>query len=70
MISLALDDEENIEYRDPKNPSAYLRFKILNDDETFYILLDEARLAITDEELKKTEPIRLYGILNGSTFFA
>lgn len=69
MISLALDDEENIEYRDPKSMSAYLRFKILND-ETIYILLDEARLAITGEELKKTEPIRLYGILNGSAFFA
>lgn len=65
IISLALDIEENREYRDPQNLSVYLRSKILNDDEQFYILLDEAQFAITDEELKGKQPIRLYGILNG-----
>ena len=65
LISLALDAEENIEYRDPTKLSVYLRSKILNDDEQFYVLLDEAQLAITDEELKGNQPIRLYSILNG-----
>lgn len=65
IISLALDVEENIEYRDPSKLSEYLRSKILNDNEQFYILLDEAQLAITDEELKGKQPIRLYSILNG-----
>lgn len=65
LIMLALDAEENIEYRDPTKLSAYLHSKILNDDEQFYILLDEAQLAITDEELKGKAPIRLYSILNG-----
>lgn len=30
----------------------------------FYILLDEAQLAITEDEYKKKKTIHLYGILN------
>lgn len=65
IIALALDDEEYIEYQDPKNLSSYLRSKILNNNETFYILLDEAQLAISSKELNEDKPIRLYGVLNG-----
>ena len=31
----------------------------------YYVLLDEVQFTISDEELRKKEPIRLYGILNG-----
>lgn len=65
IIALSLDDDDNIEYRDPAKLSEYLKSKILNDSETFYILLDEAQLAITDDEYKNKRMIRLYGILNG-----
>ncbi len=65
IISISLDEEENIAFRDPKKLFEYLKAHILNDSETFYVLLDEAQLAITEEELKGKEPIGLYGILNG-----
>lgn len=64
IIALSLDDDENEEYLDPTNLSRYLKSKITNDDDMFYILLDEAQLAITKEEYKGNEKIKLYGILN------
>lgn len=65
IITLALDDDANREYRDPDKLSEYLRSRITNRTEMFYILLDEVQFAISEEELKNNEPIRLYGILNG-----
>ena len=47
IIALSLDDDENKKYRNPANLSKYLKSKIKNDDDKFYILLDEAQLAIT-----------------------
>ncbi len=64
IVSLSLDEDENISLRDPEALSEYLRAHIANDGKMHYILLDEAQLAITDEELKGRSPIRLYGILN------
>ncbi len=64
IIALSLDDDENEEYLDPTKLSKYLKSKITNDEENFFILLDEAQLAITDEEYKGKKMIRLYGILN------
>ena len=52
VISLSLDDE-NEQYLIPANLSKYLKSKITNDKDMFYILLDEAQLAITDEEYKE-----------------
>ena len=65
IIKLALDDDANRELRDPDNLSAFLYSKIGDDGDTYYILLDEVQFAISKEELRKNEPIRLYGILNG-----
>lgn len=65
IIALSLDDDENTEYRDPAKLSEYLKSRILNESEMFYILLDEAQLAITEDEYKNKGIIRLYGILNG-----
>lgn len=64
IIVLSLDDDENGDYLDPTNLSKYLKSKITNDNDMFYILLDEAQLAITDEEYKEKKMIKLYGILN------
>lgn len=44
--------------------SQYIRSKITNK-EMYYILIDEVQYAITKEELKNSENIRLYNVLNG-----
>lgn len=64
IIKLALDDDKNIEYRNPDKLSEFLYSHITSENENFYIMLDEVQLAITDDELKSNSPIRLYGILN------
>lgn len=64
IIALSLDDDENEEYLDPTNLSKYLKSKITNDEDMFYILLDEAQLAITEDEYKDKGMVKLYGILN------
>ena len=65
IIKLALDDDRNREYRNPDKLSEFLYSKITNETDTFYFLLDEVQFAISEEEIKSNEPIRLYGILNG-----
>ena len=65
IIKVILDDDENRDLRDPDKLSAYLNGSIGKDDGTYYIMLDEVQFAISDAELRKNEPIRLYGILNG-----
>ena len=64
IIAISLDDDENEQYHDPANLSKYLKDKITNEVDKFYILLDEAQLAITEEEYKGKKMIKLYGILN------
>ncbi len=65
IITLALDDDLNREYRSPDKLSKYLYSKITNKTDMFYILLDEIQFAISEKELKGKEQIRIYGILNG-----
>lgn len=65
VITLALDDDSNREYRNPDKLSELLYSKIANKQEMFYVLLDEAQFAISEKERRGKEPIRLYGILNG-----
>ncbi len=64
IITLALDDDLYVRYRDPDELSQYIRSKIV-DKEMYYILIDEVQYAITKEELKNPETIRLYNVLNG-----
>ena len=64
IITIALDDDTQIEYRDPDKLSAYIRSKITNE-KMYYILIDEVQYAITKEELRNPEEIRLYNVLNG-----
>lgn len=66
IITLALDEDVNEPYRNPDALSAYIRSKITDKQEMFYVLLDEIQYAITKEELRNHDkPIKLYGVLNG-----
>ncbi|MBQ3086190.1 MAG: ATP-binding protein [Clostridia bacterium] len=65
IIRIALDDDDNKQYRNADSLSAYLKSRIGDDAEVYYVLLDEVQFVITDEELQKNEPLRIYGILNG-----
>ena len=64
IITIALDDDTFVKYRDPDELSKYIRGKIVNSD-MYYILIDEVQYAITKDELKNPENIRLYNVLNG-----
>ncbi len=64
IITIALDDDTNVQYRDPDELSKYVRSRIVNKD-MYYILIDEVQYAISKEELKNSDNIRLYNVLNG-----
>ncbi len=64
IITIALDDDANIQYRDPDELSKYVRSRIVNKD-MYYILIDEVQYAISKQELKNPDDIRLYNVLNG-----
>ena len=64
IITIALDDDIYIKYRNPDELSKYIREKIVNDD-MYYILIDEVQYAISKEELRNSEDIKLYNVLNG-----
>lgn len=64
IISIALDDDLFVNYRDPDKLSKYIRGKIVNSD-MYYILIDEVQYAITNDELKNPETIKLDSVLNG-----
>lgn len=66
IISLALDDDTNREFRDPYKLSDYVHKVCCDKSEKYYLLLDEIQFAISRDELKNpSEPIRLYSVLNG-----
>ena len=64
IITIALDDDTFVRYRDPDELSKYIRAKIVNKEQ-YYILIDEVQYAITREELKNPENTRSYNVLNG-----
>lgn len=64
IITIALDDDTYVRYRDPEELSKFIRSKIFSRD-MYYILIDEVQYAITKEELKNPENLRLYNVLNG-----
>ncbi len=65
IIELALDAEENAQYRNPAALNEHIKSRIIDKNAQYYVLLDEVQYAVSDEELKGTEPPRLYGVLNG-----
>ena len=64
IITIALDDDTFVKYRDPDEMSKCIRERIVNSD-MYYILIDEVQYAITKDELKNSENIKLYNVLNG-----
>lgn len=64
IITIALDDDTFVKYRDPAELSKYIRERIVNDG-MYYIFIDEVQYAIARDELKNAENIRLYNVLNG-----
>lgn len=64
IITVALDDDTNVRYRNPDELSKYVRSRIVNKD-MYYILIDEVQYAISKEELKNPDDIKLYNVLNG-----
>lgn len=66
IISIALDDDTNKEFRDPNILSEYVHKVCSDSSKKYYLLLDEIQFAISRDELKNSnEPIRLYSVLNG-----
>ena len=65
IITIALDDDTQTAYRDPDKLSAYIRSRIINK-EMYYILIDEVQYAISKDELKNPDDIKLYNVLNGA----
>lgn len=66
VIEVQLDTRENRALCDPDVLDAYLRSRIENATDQYYVLLDEVQYAISKNELREPEtPPRLYGVLNG-----
>ena len=65
IISIALDDDIFIKYRDPEELSKFIRSKITSK-ETYYILIDEVQYAIAKDELNvfrgRGDEVRVYPI--------
>lgn len=64
IIMVALDDDASLKYRNPDELSKYIRSRTISH-ETHYIFIDEVQYAITKEELRSHEDIKLYNVLNG-----
>lgn len=66
IVTIALDDNANEEFREPSVISDYIREKCIDKNKKYYVFLDEIQFAISKEELRdKDQPIRLYSVLNG-----
>lgn len=66
IITVPLDDDDYAEYTDPGRLYDYIKSKLIDPKQKYYVFIDEAQYAITREEMKNPDiPIRLYGVLNG-----
>ena len=66
IIPVALYDDANEKYRDPGELSTYVRERVSDKKQKYYVLIDEIQYAISKEELaQKDAPVKLYSILNG-----
>lgn len=66
IIAIPLDDLDYYRYCDPFALNEYIKSRITDEKQKYYVFIDEAQYAITKEEMKNPDiPIRLYGVLNG-----
>lgn len=65
IICIPLDDVDYEAYCDPYKLNEYIKDKIQDTRQQYYVFIDEAQYAITKKEMKNPDmPIRLYGVLN------
>ena len=65
IIMIPLDDVDYEQYCDPSALNEYIKRRITDRQQEYYVFIDEAQYAITHEEMKNPDaPIRLYGVLN------
>ena len=64
IIEIPLDDDEFVRYREAAELSKYIRSKLI-DGKMNYIFIDEVQYAISNRELKNSNEVRLYNVLNG-----
>ena len=66
IIAIPLDDYDYAEYCDPHKLYEYIKGRISDSKQKYFVFIDEAQYAISKEEIKNPDvPIRLYGVLNG-----
>ena len=66
IIAIPLDDYDYAAYCDPHKLYEYIKDRIKDSKQNYYVFIDEAQYAISKEEMKNPDiPIRLYGVLNG-----
>lgn len=64
IITIQLDNDFDLDKRDTKILSSYIRSKITNDKK-YYVFIDEVQYAISKDEQKNVDEIKLYNVLNG-----
>jgi len=66
IIKIVLDDDAYTQLCDPYELSKYIRSRVTDKDQKFYVFIDEVQYAISKEETRNPDtPIRLYSVLNG-----
>ena len=66
IIAIPLDDDDYAQYCDPHRLYEYIKARIKDSKQNYYVFIDEAQYAISKEEMKTPDvPIRLDGVLNG-----
>ena len=64
IIAIPLDDDDYAQYCDPHRLYEYIKARIKDSKQNYYVFIDEAQYAISKEEMKNPDvPIRLYGVL-------
>ena len=65
IICISLDDMEYESLCDPYALYEFIKSRISDGPQRYYVFIDEAQYAISKEETKSPDrPIRLYGVLN------
>jgi uncharacterized protein len=66
IIQIALDDDQSVDLCNPEKLSVYIRSKITDTHQMYYLFIDEIQYAISKAELRNHDvPVRLYSVLNG-----
>lgn len=66
IIKIVLDDDAYTQLCDPNELSKYIRSRVTDKNQKYFVFIDEVQYAISKEETRSTDtPIRLYSVLNG-----